>query len=172
MLIFLIVLTCLQKDSLKELSPFHKILTKFLATNTLQSVCPWLADIVAHDIRVPLPPRPKTTDPRSGTTTSSPAQQFFVYRPSLFAVTTRPLSTFIQMNPDPRAVQHHFAGAPVGYYWQTMETGDEVYSLDCPAAGVNDTTADIQTTMSLIYEQVGKNKPMCVCVIRTSLSLS
>jgi hypothetical protein len=146
--------TCdfLQKDSSKELSPFHKIVTKFLATNTLQSVCPWLADIVPQEVHGPQRTSFPSVGNPSPNSAASSGRPSFVYRPSLFTVTTRPLSTFVQLNPDPRAVQRHLS-APVGFFWETIETGDEGQPADCGAAS-DEPSADMQTTMSLIYKQV------------------
>ena len=76
---------CVQKkDEVKDRSPFQQLLTKFLSVNTLQSVCPWLQDLVSMEV----------ASPGEGEADNAP----FVYRPPLPNITTRPLSTFIQVS--------------------------------------------------------------------------
>ena len=124
------------------MSPFQKVLGKFLTTNSLQTVCPWLEDVVSQEIclaRVNQSP----DDP--------PA---FVYCPPLYTINTQPLSTFIQLNPDARAVERVF-GVPVGFFWETVETGDE-----CFPDPVNDADdgscveGSFQTAVSLISNEL------------------
>jgi len=119
-------------------SPFQKILSKFLTTNTLQTVCPWLEDIVAQEIT-------------SAHDEQCPCdhQSSFVYCPPLYTVNTRPLSTFVQPNPDARAVDRVF-GVPVGFFWETLETGDECFPDLVLGGDGSDVEGGLQTTMSLI----------------------
>jgi len=98
----------LQRDA----SPFQKVLAKFLTTNTLQTVCPWLQHIVGEEI-TPACVSQSPDDP--------PA---FGYCLPLYTVNAQPLSTFMQLNPDARAVERIF-GVPVGFFWETVETGDD-----------------------------------------------
>ena len=106
-------------------------------TNTLQTVCPWLQDVAGSEYR----------SARDISSLNDPPA--FVYHLPLYAVNTQPLSTFIQLNPDRRAVERIFA-VPVGFFWETVETGDECF-LDAVSSddggGVDDS---FQTATSLI----------------------
>ena len=118
----------------KDASPFQKILGRFLTTNTLHTVCPWLDDTVAREIR--------SADDVDATSD----EPSFVYCPPLHTVNARPLSTFMQPNPDAAAVARLF-GVPVGFFWETVETGDDCFPDPVSA---DDVDGGLQTTMSLL----------------------
>lgn len=81
------------RDEVKDSSAFLQVISKFLATNTLQSVCYWLQDLVSLQVQGP-----------AGEVQAGAGTQPFTYTPPLPVITTRPLSTFMQVNPDPDAV--------------------------------------------------------------------
>jgi len=70
-----------QKKDIGGLSAFQQMLTKFFSTNNLKDVNPWLMDCVAQPI---------------GSVNKTKTAQY-VYTPTLPEVTTKPLSTFIQV---------------------------------------------------------------------------
>lgn len=72
---------------MRDLSPFLKLLTTYLSRNTLRTVGPWLSDLVSLTVSS----SPDDTDVSSGVSEGS-------YRPPLPNITTRPLSTFIQVS--------------------------------------------------------------------------
>ena len=122
----------LQKD---DLTPFQKVLTKFLATNSLHTVCPWLDDLVSQDISADH---------------GSTEQSTFIYRPPLPKTTNRPLSTFVQVNPGAEA-GGRVLSLHVGFFWQVLDSDDTAFvQSDNDDAVDNDT----QTTMSLVYKKV------------------
>ena len=41
------------KDEVKDISPFHQLVSKYLSTNTLHSVCCWLQDLVSVEVPSP-----------------------------------------------------------------------------------------------------------------------
>ncbi|XP_074653052.1 dynein axonemal assembly factor 8-like [Tubulanus polymorphus] len=113
-------------------TPFQQQLIKYLAMNTLHTVCPWLANLVSLDV------------------TNQDGDHSYVYRPPLPNITTNPLSTFMQIVSNVDAARRIFA-APVAFFWQTIET-DELY----PDLDVDETKLDhdMQNTMSLIYKNI------------------
>ncbi|XP_013420923.1 uncharacterized protein LOC106181165 isoform X1 [Lingula anatina] len=130
------------KDAVKSCTPFQQQVTKFLSTNTLHSVCPWLQDFTS--VEISSPPSPSTDHPTS---------QKFAYKPPLPNITTKPLSTFMQMRTDPDAVKKVF-GTPVGFFYQSVE------SDECQAdVGINDDGVNYETqnTMSLVYKKIYQN---------------
>ena len=129
-------LTILQKD---DLTTFQKVLAKFLSTNTLYTVCPWLEALFSPDIG---------TDQ---TTQRSVEQQSpSVFRSLLRNVTTRPLSSFVQVTPD-AASAGRVLGLPVGFFWQMIEGEDVKIVQDVCDNSVDHNT---QTTMTLIDGEV------------------
>ena len=74
---------------MRDLSPFLKLLTAYLSRNTLHTVCPWLADLVSMTVS-----RGEAT-PAAGTSSEEAAHS---YKPPLPNITTRPLSSFIQVH--------------------------------------------------------------------------
>ncbi|KAK3107616.1 hypothetical protein FSP39_018349 [Pinctada imbricata] len=118
------------KDEVKDSSPFHQLVSKFLSTNTLHSVCPWLQDLVS--VEVP--------GESSG----------YTYRPPLPNITTKPLSTFIQIKPDQSAASKVFNSA-VGFFWQTVDNDEALFEQT-----LNDSAVlyDTQITMSLVYKKI------------------
>ena len=132
--VFILQLYCIfQKD---DLTPFQKVLTKFLSTNSLYSVCPWLDELVSLEIS-PDQPEQGSTEP-------------FVYRPPLPKITNRPLSTFIQMNPGVAAAARVLK-LPVGFFWQMLDSDDVAFVQNVSDDAVD---YDTQTTMSLVYKKV------------------
>lgn len=129
------------KDEVKNNSPFQQFLTKFLSTNTLHTVCPWLQAVVPIDISCP------SQDPEDTAT--------YVYRAPLPIITTKPLSTFIQMNPDPQAAQKVF-NTPVGFFWQTVDNEESSFDHGLCDSEVN---YDTQVTMSLVYKKIFQEPP-------------
>lgn len=110
-------------------------MTKFLSTNTLHSVCPWLEDMVS--VEVPCSQVDQSTNTPS-----------YIYKPPLPNITTKPLSTFIQVNPDHQAAQKVF-NSSVGLFWQTIDSDETV----CEQS-VGEANYDTQVTMSLIYRKI------------------
>ncbi|XP_033757946.1 uncharacterized protein LOC117340288 isoform X2 [Pecten maximus] len=125
------------KDEVKDSSPFQQHLAKFLSTNTLHTVCPWLQDLVSGEVPS------SQVDPATG----NPS---YVYRPPLPNITNKPLSTFMQINPDHSAAQKVF-NTSVGFFFQTVDNEDSSADLIINDAGVN---YDTQNTMSLIYKKI------------------
>ena len=80
---------------MRDLSPFLKLLTAYLSRNTLHTVCHWLNDLVSMTVNV---------DELLGAGEASAGgvvaggEGPHSYRPPLPNITTRPLSTFIQVN--------------------------------------------------------------------------
>jgi hypothetical protein len=118
-------------------TPFQQSLIKFLSTRTLHTVCPWLAELVSMGVT-------------SLDTIQSDSSKPYVYRPSLPNITTRPLSTFLQINPDPNSVRKIFS-TPCGFFWQTVDCDEQMCSVDIDEERMD---ADTQITMSLIYKKV------------------
>lgn len=104
-------------------------------------MCPWLQAVVPIDISCP------SQDPEDTAT--------YVYRAPLPIITTKPLSTFIQMNPDPKAAQKVF-NTPVGFFWQTVD--NEESSFD-HGLGDSEVNYDTQLTMSLVYKKIFQEPP-------------
>ncbi|XP_076109890.1 dynein axonemal assembly factor 8-like isoform X2 [Mytilus galloprovincialis] len=123
------------KDEMKGCTAFQHFITKFLSTNTLHSVCPWLVDMVS--VEVPCSQVDNTTE-----------KPTYVYRPPLPNITTKPLSTFIQVNPDQQAAQKVF-NSSVGFFWQTIDSEEAFCDQN-----VGEVNYDTQVTMSLIYRKI------------------
>ena len=92
----------------------------------------------------------------------------FVYCPPLYTVNTRPLSTFIQLNPDARAVERVF-GVPVGFFWETVETGDECVPDQIPTEDHSNVEGGFQTTMSLISSSLFSNGKVTMAILSRAL---
>lgn len=123
------ITVCFQlKDNVKDASVFYQLVTKYLSTNTLNSVCPWLSDMVSIGI-----------DGENQNTG-------FVYTPPLPDITTKPLSTFIEVNPNMQAAQRLF-NVDVGFFWQTVHSGESC----CDNSSVE---FDTENTMSIIYKKI------------------
>ena len=129
-------LTIFQKD---ESTAFQKDLAKFLSTNTLHTVCPWLEALFSPDI-----------GPDQSAEPSVEQQSPSVYKPLLSNITTRPLSSFVQVTPDAASAVRVF-GLPIGFFWQMIEGEDVVVVQDECDDSVDRNT---QTTMSLIDREV------------------
>ena len=123
------------KDEIKGTSAFHQHMAKFLSTNTLHSVCPWLQDMVSTDVRPP---------------SSDNGETSYAYRPPLPNITTKPLSTFIEVSPDNQAASKVFNTA-VGFFWQTVDSDESRLDQDI---NDKDVTYDVQNTMSLVYKKI------------------
>ncbi|XP_064651155.1 dynein axonemal assembly factor 8-like [Lineus longissimus] len=120
-------------------TPFQQSLIKFLSTNTLHTVCPWLAELVSMDVTS-----------RDMMQSDSDSSKPHVYRPSLPNITVRPLSTFLQVNPDPNSTRKIFT-TPCGFFWQTVDSDEQLCLLDIDEEHMESET---QITMSLIYKKV------------------
>lgn len=125
------------RDEMKDSSPFQQHLAKFLSTNTLHSVCPWLQDLVSGEVPS------SQVDPVTG----NPA---YVYRPPLPNITNKPLSTFMQINPDHHAAQKVF-NTSVGFFFQTIDNEELCADITTNDSGIS---YDTQNTMSLIYKRI------------------
>jgi len=138
------------------MSPFQKILGKFLTTNTLQTVCPWLEDVVSQEI----------CSDHVNQSLDDPLP--FVYCPPLCTVSTQPLSTFVQLNPDARAVERVF-GVPVGFFWETIETGDECF-LD-PVNGDEGSCVEgsFQIAISLVSNKLFREGKVTAAILGRTL---
>ncbi|KAH9504288.1 hypothetical protein Btru_064554 [Bulinus truncatus] len=124
------------KDENKGCSKFYKFLNNLLLTNTVASVCPWL------DMLTPV--AVQSDQPEEN---GAPP---YAYSPLLPKISTKPLSTFIQINPDPQAARKMF-NIPVGFYWQTVDNDETWCDIDCRDEDINYET---QNTMSLIYKKI------------------
>ena len=71
-------------------------------------------------------------------------------RPPLPHITTKPLSTFIHINPDLSAARKVFQ-LPIAFFWLTIETDESSLPIDLEE---QPNKSDIQTTLSLIYKHV------------------
>ncbi|KAL3885198.1 hypothetical protein ACJMK2_025289 [Sinanodonta woodiana] len=125
------------KDELKDSSTFQQHMIKFLSTNTIKTVCPWLEDMESMEVV-------------SAQEVSSEHQVSYVYRPPLPEITTKPLSTFIQVNSDPQAAFKVF-NTSVGFFWQTVDCAEGFLDQNLNDENVS---YDTQITMSLIYKKI------------------
>ncbi|XP_046582634.1 dynein axonemal assembly factor 8-like [Haliotis rubra] len=125
------------RDEVKGSSPFMQHVSKFLSTNTLHTVCPWLQAFVSMDVTCA-----NKDDPELCAS--------YTYQPPLPNVTTKPLSTYIHLNPDQRAACKVF-NTPVGFFWQTVDSDDGHFEVTLHDTDVNYET---QNTMSLIYKKI------------------
>ncbi|XP_077985176.1 dynein axonemal assembly factor 8-like [Glandiceps talaboti] len=144
------------RDEFKDCSPFQKSVAKFLSTNVLNSVCPWLQSSFAYKVGS------KGQMLKSTTCDSSGVQKDGSYMPPLPAVTSKPLSTFVAINRDPNAVSNVF-GSSVGFFWQTVECEENV--LDQDVCQEYNTNSDIQNTLSLIYKNIYRDPYAMVGVL-------
>ena len=78
------------------------------------------------------------------------SENSYAYRPPLPNITTKPLSTFIEVSPDHQAASKVF-NTSVGFFWQTVDSDEG--RLDQP---INDSevSCDVQNTMSLVYKKI------------------
>ncbi|XP_071094592.1 dynein axonemal assembly factor 8-like [Haliotis cracherodii] len=125
------------RDEVKGSSPFMQHVSKFLSTNTLHTVCPWLQAFVSMDVTCA-----NKDDPELCAS--------YTYQPPLPNVTTKPLSTYIHLNPDQSAAGKVF-NTPVGFFWQTVDSDDGHFDVPLHDSDVNYET---QNTMSLIYKKI------------------
>ncbi|KAK3752174.1 hypothetical protein RRG08_059735 [Elysia crispata] len=141
-----------KSDQLKGSSKFGQHLNKFLTVNTLYTVGPWLESLVSVVMKSERPEE-KSAAP-------------FLYTPPLPDISTKPLSTFIQINQDPQAARKIF-NIPVGFYWQTVDTGDAWHTtLNCRDTHV---CYETQNTMSLVYNEIFHN-PLALMAILNRVS--
>ncbi|GFS16918.1 nucleoside diphosphate kinase, partial [Elysia marginata] len=90
----------------------------------------------------------------------------YLYTPPLPDISTKPLSTFIQINQDPQAARKIF-NIPVGFYWQTVDTSEALHTtLTCRDAHV---CYETQNTMSLVYNEIFHN-PLALMAILNRVS--
>ncbi|XP_052272728.1 dynein axonemal assembly factor 8-like isoform X2 [Dreissena polymorpha] len=135
---------------------FHQHLQKYLATNTLHTVCPWLQNMVSMDV----------TPGGEGEGISDDTPNY-AYRPPLPNITTKPLSTFIHVNPDPQAASKVFNTA-VGFFWQTVDSDETKHDQDIHDKDVN---YDTQNTLSLIYKKIYQDPSAIMGVFNRVLQL-
>jgi len=83
-------------------------------------------------------------------------------------INTRPLSTFVQPNLDACAVERVFR-VPVGFFWETVETGDECFPDPLPHEDGNDTEGGLQTTMSLISSDLFREGKVTMAILIRAL---
>ncbi|XP_070548273.1 dynein axonemal assembly factor 8-like [Ptychodera flava] len=133
------------RDEFKDSSPFQQSVTKFLSTNTIQTVCPWLQGLFAYEVGG------KSQVLKSSASDNSGVQADGSYRPTLPAVTTKPLSTLTSLSRDLHAVENTFTST-VGFFWQTVDCEENLIEQDvCKEYNGN---AEIQNTLSLIYKHI------------------
>ena len=72
-----------QRDEVKGSSRFAQHMNKLLSTNTLFSVCPWLDALVSVDVTSERP--------------EDQGAKKYCYTPPLPKISTKPLSTFVQV---------------------------------------------------------------------------
>ncbi|KAK3592482.1 hypothetical protein CHS0354_014980 [Potamilus streckersoni] len=125
------------KDELKDSSTFQKHMIKFLSTNTIKTVSPWLEDMESMEVA-------------SAQEVSLEHKVAYIYRPPLPEITTKPLSTFIQVNSDPQAAFKVF-NTSVGFFWQTVDCAEGFLDQNL---NDEDESYDTQITMSLIYKKI------------------
>ena len=119
-------------------------------------MCPWLDDIAAQEIT------------SADVERCSNDHNLFIYRPPLYTVNARPLSTFIQPNPDARAVERIF-GVPVGFFWETIETGDECFPDPIPSKDNNDIEGGLETTLTLVSRSLFRDGKVTMAVLSRAL---
>ncbi|XP_055867337.1 dynein axonemal assembly factor 8-like isoform X2 [Biomphalaria glabrata] len=124
------------KDENKGCSKFFKFMNNLLLTNTVATVCPWL-DMLS-------PVAVQSDQPEEG---EAPP---YTYSPPLPKISTKPLSTFVQINPDSQAAKKIF-NIPVGFCWQTVDNDETWCDMECHDDSINYET---QNTMSLIYKKI------------------
>lgn len=81
---------------------------------------------------------------------------------------SRPLSTFLQPNSDTQAVERVF-GVPVGFFWETLETGDECFPDLMPTEDGDDVEGGLQTTMCLIANDLLCDGKVTMAVLSRAL---
>ena len=129
-----------KRDEMKDSTPFHHMVSRYLSTNKLHSVCAWLEDLVSIEVN----------SAHKSQENGGDSEGNFMYKPPLPNISQKPLSTFVQVNPDPQAVSKVF-GLEVGFFWETIETeeGEKDHCL-CD----KDVDYETQNTMSLIYKNI------------------
>ena len=157
------------------MSPFLKLLTWFFSRNTLHSVCSAVGDIT----------------PVTVASDDAKCDSDSHYRPPLPSISTKPLSTFIQVrakpnpartrvtaghawccvfqvNSDPVAVRKVF-GLEVGFFWPTFDTDEQVHDVSesSPPASLG---FDTQVTMSLIYKRIYRDPAATMDVLSRALT--
>ncbi|XP_052805856.1 dynein axonemal assembly factor 8-like isoform X2 [Mya arenaria] len=130
---------------------FQQHLQKYLSVNSLHSVCPWLQNLVSMEVA------PGHEDGTPG----------YVYSPPLPNITTKPLSTFIHVHPDPQAAAKVF-NTSVGFFWQTVDSDETRSDQDLHDNGVN---FDTQNTLSLIYKKIYQDPSSVMGIFNRVLQL-
>lgn len=90
-----------------------------------------------------------------------------MYKPPLPNITTKPLSTFIHMNPDPQATSKVF-NSSVGFFWQTVDSDESRLDQDLHDDGIN---LDTQNTISLIYKKIYQEPSAMMGILNRVLQL-
>ena len=91
----------------------------------------------------------------------------YVYSPPLPNITTKPLSTFMHVRPDPQAARKVF-NMSVGFFWQTVDSEEARQDLDLHDDDVN---YDIQNTISLIYKKIYQDPASVMGIFNRVLQL-
>jgi hypothetical protein len=90
-----------------------------------------------------------------------------VYKPPLPNITTKPLSTFIHVNPDPQAAVKVF-NSSVGFFWQTVDSDEASLDQDLHDEEIN---FDTQNTISLIYKKIYQEPSAMMGILNRVLQL-
>ncbi|XP_060589717.1 dynein axonemal assembly factor 8-like [Ruditapes philippinarum] len=144
-----------KKSENKNATVFQQHLQKYFSTNTLHSVCPWLQNMVSMELGPP------------GDQDSPDHENSYVYKPPLPNITTKPLSTFIHVNPDPQAAVKVF-NSSVGFFWQTVDSDEASLDQDLHDEGIN---FDTQNTISLIYKKIYQEPSAMMGILNRVLQL-
>ena len=124
-------------------SPFVQMLHKYLSHRTLSVVAPWLDSVYPPAV---LPYNFQHADEsEQHMLDGASLRETLVYRPVLPQISDKPLSTFVQVSPDPQAARRVF-GTSIGFFWLTIENNEAMCDINFDEKKV---TNDIQSTMSL-----------------------
>ena len=91
----------------------------------------------------------------------------YVYLPPLPNITTKPLSTFIHVSPDPLAAAKVF-NISVGFFWQTIDSDEARLDQDLHD---EDVIFDTQNTLSLIYKKIYQDPAAMMGILNRVLQL-
>ncbi|XP_053408690.1 dynein axonemal assembly factor 8-like isoform X2 [Mercenaria mercenaria] len=144
-----------KKSESKNTTVFQQHLQKYFSTNTLHSVCPWLQNMVSMELGPP------------GADESDDQKYSYMYKPPLPNITTKPLSTFIHVNPDPQAAVKVF-NSSVGFFWQTVDSDEARLDQDLHDEGIS---FDTQNTLSLIYKKIYQEPSAMMGILNRVLQL-
>ncbi|XP_071807042.1 dynein axonemal assembly factor 8-like [Asterias amurensis] len=141
------------KEETRDSTVFQSNVATFLKINTLNTVCPWIEKTFSYAIH------------RNGNLIGAPEEPVNYdavledgsYVPPLPLVSSRPLSTFLTLNPDRDSMQRVFNNLSndASFFWQTVES-DEFMSEQTSNEDYDNYT-DVQNTMTLVYKSVYLN---------------